>query len=50
MTASWWARHPRWGTMVVVLIGAAGEFTVIALLVWYWRPKCPVCGKRMVRT
>ena len=49
MTASWWTRHPRWGFVVAVLLGAAGGVIGLAVIEYLSRPKCPHCGKRMVR-
>ena len=47
---SWWVRHPRWGAVVAVLLGALGVGAVLALLDYFTRPKCLKCGKRMVRS
>ena len=46
----WLARHPRWEFALAVLLGALGVGAALALTDYFSRPKCPKCGKRMVRT
>jgi len=45
----WWERHPRWGSVVAFLFGMAIGPGGVALLDWYYAPKCPDCGRRMRR-
>jgi hypothetical protein len=50
VTSHWWERHPRWGSVVAFLFGLAIGPGGVALLEWYYAPKCPECGRRMTRT
>jgi hypothetical protein len=40
---------PRWQNVLAFILGLVGGAGVVALLAWYYSPKCPQCGRRMVR-